>query len=337
MTGVQYSYKIKYDDISALYLLEKPDKLRSAFVIALEKPVRQGTQKYQNLVIETHGTEQTVEVNVSEEDMAGKYDGQLSKIMKMPLASLIAKIFKVLTQTPVYVPKLFKSARDDYAVRCNFKSSDGLLYPLAKSIIFINKPTIILNFNEIESVEFARFQAGSSATKSIDLVVTTRTQGGGGSGGGEKFTFASIDRAELFLLQEFFKKRDVEVLNPQDASQENKRGRIPGTYAEAGEDDDDEGSDDGDYKSGQSSHSGDSDDSGTDEEGSEDDGEKKKPKKAAATSGKVRKAFILPLYLILIYRFSILFLKITIETTRRRRRRQREEVKEVERFRWRGR
>ena len=44
MRGAKYDYKIKYDDISRLFLLPKQDDLHMAFVIALDKPIRQGQQ-----------------------------------------------------------------------------------------------------------------------------------------------------------------------------------------------------------------------------------------------------------------------------------------------------
>lgn len=44
MRGAKYDYKIKYDDISRLFLLPKQDDTYMAFVIALDKPIRQGQQ-----------------------------------------------------------------------------------------------------------------------------------------------------------------------------------------------------------------------------------------------------------------------------------------------------
>ena len=38
---------------------------------------------------------------LTEEEIKAKYDGQLSPEMTMPTSHLIAKIFKVLSQTPV--------------------------------------------------------------------------------------------------------------------------------------------------------------------------------------------------------------------------------------------
>ena len=101
MQGAQYDYKILYSDISSLFLLPKPDGTRMSFMIALSKPIRQGNQRYQHLVLETHKLEETIEVNLSEEDIATKYDGQLSREMTMPMCNLVAKLFKVLSQNTV--------------------------------------------------------------------------------------------------------------------------------------------------------------------------------------------------------------------------------------------
>ena len=104
MAGAQYDYKIMYSDIQSLFLLPKPDGVRVYFVISLLKPIRQGNQKYQHLVLETHKMEETVAINLTEEEIARKYDGQLTaKEMTMPLCNLIAKLFKVLSQNTVRI------------------------------------------------------------------------------------------------------------------------------------------------------------------------------------------------------------------------------------------
>ena len=178
MQGQQYSYKIKYSDINALFLLDKPgDGLRMSFVICLDKPIRQGNQKYQHLVLETHKMEQTISLNLTEEEIEANesYKGQLSPEMTMSTASLIAKIFKVLGETTVFIPKAFHSFRNDFAVRCNVKTSEGLLYPLAKTMIFINKPTILAKYEDIDYIEFQRVtQAANSATRNFDMLVVLK-------------------------------------------------------------------------------------------------------------------------------------------------------------------
>lgn len=282
MQGAQYAYKIKYDDINSLFLLPKADGGRMAFVISLEKPIRQGNQKYQNLVLETHKVEHTMRLNLTEEECATTYDGQLTPEMTMPMSSLIAKVFKVLSQKKVFIPKQFQSARDAYCVRCSIKASEGLLYPLAKSFIFIHKPTIILRFEDIDYVEFKRYEpAANSATRNFDLAVYMKEGTAGAAEGGKdrEFVFMSIDRSEFASLSDYIQTKEIKVKAQEAAAggayggkarMEELLGNLDGEGDDSGSE---EGSEeDGDYKSGASSHSGDSDDSAVDESGSEGEG-----------------------------------------------------------------
>lgn len=180
MQGAQYDFKIMYSDINSLFLLPRPDGQRMAFVIALSKPIRQGNQKYSYLVLETNKLEEELTVNLTEEEIQSKYDGQLSPFMRMPLCNLIAKVFKVLSQNTVrfvdcfcfntyvrlyndllfqvFIPKHFISERKAHCVKCSLKASDGSLYPLAKSFIFIHKPTVLIKFEDVNYVEFQRYR-----------------------------------------------------------------------------------------------------------------------------------------------------------------------------------
>lgn len=233
MQGAQYDYKINYSDISALFLLPKPDDVRTAFVIALDKPIRQGNQKYKHLVLETHRLEQTIPVNLTEEEIASKYDNQLSASLTMPMCNLFAKVFKILAQSSVFVPKHFLSDRKTHCVKCSLKANEGLLYPLSKSFIFIHKPTLIINFDDVESVEFQRYkQATLSATKNFDMLVTV------GKGVREVFNFSGIDRSEYGNLQEFLSSKKLKLKEEEDV--------VRGPALDWSKDDENEGDDDGD-------------------------------------------------------------------------------------------
>jgi len=101
MQGAQYAYKIQYSDMDSFFLLPKLDSGRIAFVISLKKPIRQGNQKYYNLVLETHGVENTININLSQEEIDERFGGQLAPQMTMPMSSLFGKIFKVITEVKV--------------------------------------------------------------------------------------------------------------------------------------------------------------------------------------------------------------------------------------------
>ena len=84
-----------------------------AFVISLAKPIRQGNQKYQHLIIETHQMDTTMTLNIPEDN---DYGGNLTSEMTAPMSTLFAKIFKILTQTTVYVPKHFLTSQGKCAI-----------------------------------------------------------------------------------------------------------------------------------------------------------------------------------------------------------------------------
>mmetsp|Transcript_24435 Transcript_24435/g.35056 ORF Transcript_24435/g.35056 Transcript_24435/m.35056 type:complete len:489 (+) Transcript_24435:38-1504(+) len=216
MQGAQYAYKIKYEDINCLFHLPKIDGGRVAFVISLNSPIRQGNQKYQHLVLETHKVEHTQRLNLTEEEIQTKYkDHQLSPVMTAPTSSLIAKVFKALTQKKVFIPKQYVSARDAFCVRCSIKANDGLLYPLAKSFIFIHKPTILIAFEDIDFIEFKRYEpVANSATRNFDLVVNVRAAAADET---KEYAFLSIDRSEYSALFDYLSSKDIKVRNPQQA------------------------------------------------------------------------------------------------------------------------
>ena len=284
MQGQQYSYKIKYSDINALFLLDKPgDGLRMALVICLDKPIRQGNQKYQHLVLETHKMENTIKLNLTEEEIEANesYKGQLQPEMTMATASLIAKIFKVLSETTVFVPKAFKSFRNDFSVRCNVKTAEGLLYPLAKTMIFINKPTIVCKYDDIEYIEFQRVaQVANSATRNFDVVISLKKDHSGPAND-TSYMFSSIDRTEYSGLYDFFEAKKISIMGDKetgmDRAQKKQAGMFQGMEGDAGDDEDEE--EDDDYEAGKSDHSADSDDSGS-ESGASESGDEKAEKPA---------------------------------------------------------
>ena len=298
MHGEKYDYKVQYEDIERLFLLHRPDGYTSAVVISLVKPIRQGNQRYFHLVLQTSREEYTVAVNLTEDEIASKYDNQLTPEVTMPMSSLIAKIFKVLSQSKVFVPKNFKSDRDAQAVRCSVKANEGLLFPLEKSFIFINKPTFIIHFSDIESVEFQRYQNGMSATRNFDLAITVRESAvagirvSGAAHSGREYTFSSIDRSEYNNLYDFLESKKLPIQTPKveksaisfsELSDGEGGGGIGDMDSMDSEEEDD------DYEAGKSSDSGSDDgneDSGSDNEGGDAEAPKIRNKEGKESSKK---------------------------------------------------
>jgi structure-specific recognition protein 1 len=217
MRGQKYDYKIKYDDISRLFLLPKPDDVHMAFVIALDKPIRQGQQRYQYLVLQTNKDPDEVRVNLDEDTIKKEYGDDLQPIMRGSLSNLVAKTFKVIAKKKVFIPGKFSNANQQPCVKCALRANEGLLYPLEKQFVFIHKPPVLIRFNEVESVEFERYAGGQGSTRNFDLRVTLKASATAGAGQNE-YTFSGIDRSDYTGLYDFLSKKSIRIKNLQESS-----------------------------------------------------------------------------------------------------------------------
>jgi structure-specific recognition protein 1 len=216
LRGNKYDYKIKYDDISRLFLLPKPDDFHMAFVIALEKPIRQGQQRYKYLVMQTNKQPSEIEILLEEKTLKKEYGGDLQPIMTGSLSNLLAKTFKVVTKKKVFVPGKFANANQHACVKCALKANEGLLYPLEKQFLFIHKPAVLVRFDEIESVEFQRYAGGQGSTRNFDLCVTLHQASDNVSAdnsGTKEYIFSGIDRSDYTALYNFLSGKKIRVRN----------------------------------------------------------------------------------------------------------------------------
>ena len=62
----------------------------------------------------------------------------------------------MLSGKTVFVSGGYRSSKEFKFVACAVGASEGHLYPLNKSFIFIHKPTKVIPFDEIATVEFQR-------------------------------------------------------------------------------------------------------------------------------------------------------------------------------------
>ncbi len=297
MHGPKYDYRIQYSDINRFYLLEKPDERYMAFIISLDKPIRQGQQRYQHLVMQSSRTLETVNINLSKEDIAAKYGTQLQPVMEGSLCNTIAKVFKALSGKSVYVASKFRSSEGAKCVSCALGASDGQLYPLNKSLVFMHKPTRTIAFGDIEYVEFQRYlgdKMAGSARRSFDLYVSLKSNHDTHEPGTPKdFTFSGISRSEYTYLYEWLNGKDVRIENIRRKDEMLQKSALSEALADMGESSDgedekgvkmegEESEVDNDYAPPSEGSSGDSSGSSSDESSSardEEEGENKKKKR----------------------------------------------------------
>lgn len=104
------------------------------------------------------------------------------------------------------IPSEFKSSKNEEAIKCSVKASDGYLYPLKSSLIFIHKPVIYIKHSEIKFVEFSRIGQVTSGmpSRSFDMTITRLKDD-------TSITFAGIDKAEHKCLTNYLKSKNVKM------------------------------------------------------------------------------------------------------------------------------
>jgi structure-specific recognition protein 1 len=276
MRGAKYDYKIRYDDISRLFLLPRQDDMHMAFVIALDKPIRQGQQRYNMLVMQCTKEHSELEINLDDATLQKEYNGDIQSHMDGSFSNLVAKTFKVITRKKVFIPGKFANANQQACVKCALRANEGHLYPLEKQFIFIHKPAVLIRFDEIESVEFQRYAGGQGSTRNFDLSVTLHSTPGD-SVATREYTFSGIDKTNYAALYSFLSGKKIRIANHEGAGADDQQG--PGIDAsdrggEEMEDDGEESSEDEDYDQeggSDGSGGGSDDDDDEDEDDDEDD------------------------------------------------------------------
>ena len=204
--------------------LPRTDDVHYVFIIALDKPIRQGQQRYGHLVWQLKRTDASIDVNLSDEEIASRYGtgSGLKQALDGPLYQLVARVFKVLSSKKVFTTGKFRSFNEQHAINCSVKARTGQLYPLERSFVFIHQPTLVLRFEDVAAVEFERFSGygQGSATRNFDLRVQMKT----GTGDAKEHTFTSIERNEYKQLLEFLSQKGLKIRNlDQTAARERQQ------------------------------------------------------------------------------------------------------------------
>jgi len=260
MRGKTYDFKVMYSSITQMYLLDKPeltqfvddkaepDVKHKFFIISLDNAVRQGQQRYPHLVMQIDNEKGDLTMNMTEEQIEALYGSQegaqgLAPAMHGNMPEMVARVVKSLADKKVFVASSeFKSAFRGKAVRCNFKTFQGSLFPLKKSLCFLHRPVIFLRYDQIESVEFTR-QSGDART--WDFTVEMKQPGP--EYPNRRVTFLQLAREEYSPIFKFLVSQQVNIVNQKklelDLQRNKSKAALPGmgsTILDLGDDDDDE-------------------------------------------------------------------------------------------------
>lgn len=146
---------------------------------------------------------------MSKDEIRDQYEDKLQPELEGPIYDVLSKLFKVLAKVNILIPGEFKSAKGDEAIKCSIKASDGHLYPLKSSLVFVHKPFHYIKLTEIKYIEFSRLGgmgAGMPSSRSFDMTVTCLSDN-------QPITFGSIDKSEHKNLVNYLRAKGVKMRN----------------------------------------------------------------------------------------------------------------------------
>lgn len=85
--------------------LPKPDEQHFMICVGLDPPLRQGQTRYPFLVMQFKVDEEvTIDLNMTDELLEGKYKGKLAPHYEQPLHQVVTDVFKGLAQKKINYP-----------------------------------------------------------------------------------------------------------------------------------------------------------------------------------------------------------------------------------------
>jgi structure-specific recognition protein 1 len=209
LRGRSTDFKIPYSSVVKMFSLDKIPH-SSYFIMSLEPPLRQGQTKYENLVMQLDTTKQiTVEFT----------KGDSKEEIKDVASGVMIELAKKTIPQRIYKCGGYTSTIGTRSVKCTIKADDGWLYPIEGHFIFVHKPTIIVRFEEIASIEFGRIGGSTGASnRTFDFIIHTRSD--------VAYSFTNIQREEHSELYNFVAQYHFRIINSVGESVE-RRERKP--------------------------------------------------------------------------------------------------------------
>jgi structure-specific recognition protein 1 len=209
LRGKTYDYKVEYSNIKKVFMLPKIDETHTLLTLGLEPPLRQGQTRYPFIVMQLKLDDETsIELNLTEEDLATKYKDKLEAHYEAPLHHVITRVFKGLSNKKVIQPsKDFVSHHNLQGVKCSIKANEGALYCLDRSFMFVPKPATYVPLDNVEKIIMSRIGGQLAASRTFDITMVLK-------GGGGDHQFSNINREEQQPLEDFFKVSTLLTLRP---------------------------------------------------------------------------------------------------------------------------
>lgn len=302
LTGAAADFKINYAALQRVFLLPKPNSAQTYAVMHLDPPIRKGQTFYAHIVAQFNQNEELEIEPDADEETRAKFPNLEDGVYEGPSGDVFVRLLKAVGGCKLTRQGTFTAADGGHAVKAANKAEVGHLFPLEKSFFYLPKPSTLLHYADVESVEFERHSGPHAAAtqRTFDVAVSMRA--------GATHTFHGIPKSEFQNLVNFLTAKHLKISNvdanaradaliDDDDEEDHHAQRLRSEVDEDGHGGSDSEEDE-DFAAGSESDSGGepTDESGSDSDsddgsdGSDDEAPAKKKAKKAKTAQKAKKA-----------------------------------------------
>lgn len=236
LRGASYDYKVSYSQVTHMFLLPRPDEIHTVLVIGVDPPLRQGQTRYPFLVAQFVTKEAIeLELNVSDDEYEKEYKGKLERTYDAPEHEVISQVLRGFTNIRITRPGIFQSAQKSSLIKCSLKASEGHLYPLDRSLVFLMKPVLFIPHKNIATIVVSRVSASISASRTFDLKIEMRDR--------SSYQFLNVNKDEQNGIEEYFASKDIKIHNEIDEENAAVQAAMDDVMSDEDDDDDDDDDD----------------------------------------------------------------------------------------------
>uniref|UniRef100_A0A7S0X9T3 FACT complex subunit SSRP1 n=1 Tax=Mantoniella antarctica TaxID=81844 RepID=A0A7S0X9T3_9CHLO len=274
LTGAAAEFKIQYGSIQRLFLLPKPNNAQVYAVLHLDPPIRKGQTFYPHIVAVFNANEELEVEPALDDDLRAKFS-KLEETYDGPSSEVFVRLLKAVSGCKLSRQGTFLSTDGGCAVKASHKAEVGHLFPLEKSFFYLPKPSLLLQYAEVETVEFERHAGGGGAAsmqRTFDVVITMKSD--------VSHTFHSIPKSEFQNFVNFLNAKQLKISNVGDGNARADRliddddddEPAPGKKSRARADDDEDGGAESSEEDEEYAAGSDDDDGGEPSDASDSDG-----------------------------------------------------------------
>ena len=207
LTGAAADFKINYAALQRVFLLPKPNSAQTYAVMHLDPPIRKGQTFYAHIVAQFNQNEELEIEPDADEETRAKFPNLEDGVYEGPSGDVFVRLLKAVGGCKLTRQGTFTAADGGHAVKAANKAEVGHLFPLEKSFFYLPKPSTLLHYADVESVEFERHSGPHAAAtqRTFDVLVSMR--------GGGAHTFHGIPKSEFQNLVNFLTAKHLKISN----------------------------------------------------------------------------------------------------------------------------